>query len=112
MLNCSFTFASPHPDAPQALLLLQQNVEEHSSDELASARKRSEEELFQIWFKILNAKNDLEKSRERPLKYSSYSPKGSRIVFTLTDVVEEDLVGQSRRIVNGENHPCPRQFPL
>ena len=78
MLNCSFTFAAPHPDAPQALLLLQQSVEEHSSDELALVRKRSEEELFQIWLKILNAKSDLEKSREQPLKYNGYSPKGSR----------------------------------
>jgi serine/threonine protein kinase len=102
-LNCGFTFASPVADAPQALMLLQQSVEEHSSDELASARKRSEEELFQSWSKLLSAKHDLEKARERPLKYTRYSVRGSRIEFTLTGVVEEDLVGQSRRIVDGDN---------
>jgi tRNA A-37 threonylcarbamoyl transferase component Bud32 len=101
-LNAQFTFGAPSGIAKDQLRLLQQQIEERWTDEVVRKSQRSEEQIFSVWAKILTAKHELERAKQQPLKFKHLTARGSRIVFTLESVVEDDIVGQPRRLVRGE----------
>ena len=101
-LNAQFTFGSPSPIATEQLRLLQQQVEERWTDEVVRKNQRSEEQIFSVWGRILTAKHELERSKQQPLKFKNLTAQGNRLIFTLDSVVEDDIIGQSRRLVRGE----------
>lgn len=99
--SCHFAFGLP-PDqtnASEDLRSLALAVEEHEADRKVRDAERRELELFQVWSRILKAKSDIEKSKERPLTYRQWEQDGSRIKFTVNEPLEEDVIGQPRRVV-------------
>ena len=50
----------------------------------------------------LDGETRVERSKQQPLKYKSVVSTGNRLVFTLDSVIEDDIIGQSRRLVRGE----------
>lgn len=101
---CSFAFGIP-PDgaaAAEELRSLALSIEEHEADLNVRESERRELELFQVWNRILTAKADIERAKERPLTYRSWDLNGSRITFAINEPLEEEVVGQPRRVVAGE----------
>ncbi len=57
-----------------------------------------EHRLFGAWSRILQARQDVEASRERPIRYSSFQADGRRIVFSIFGHVPDDVLLESRQV--------------
>lgn len=102
--SCRFAFGIP-PDlaaSAEELKGITLAVEEHEADRKVLEAERRELELFQTWNRILTAKSDLERAKERPLTYRHWEQDGSRIKFTINEPLEEDVVGQPRRVISDD----------
>ena len=88
--------------AHRTLLELYEEVEVHQQNIQRIANERREQALFSRWLQMLNMKRDLERQREKPIKYSGHSVKGNRIVFDLVERLEENVVGQQRLVRDGK----------
>ena len=102
--SCRFAFGIP-PDltaAAQEMRGITLAVEEHEAERKVLEAERRELELFQTWNRILTAKSDLERAKEKPLTYKHWEQDGSRVKFTINEPLEEDLVGQPRRVISEE----------
>jgi superfamily I DNA and/or RNA helicase/serine/threonine protein kinase len=82
----------------QIVLQLCEECEKHQAELRAKELADREQELFRIWDKVLRAKEDVERSKEQPLRYTRVQVRGNRAVFTLAAPAEEDLVGQPRQV--------------
>ena len=101
---CRFVFGLP-PDltaAAQELRNLNLALEEHEADRKVLDVERRELELFQVWNRILTAKSDIERAKEKPLTYRHWEQDGSRIRFTINESLEEELIGQPRRVISDD----------
>lgn len=98
---CRFAFGVPPNPATSAQELqdLALAIEEHEAERKIQDAERRELELFQVWNRILAAKSDIERAKERPLTYRHWEQDGSRIKFTVNEPLEEDVIGQPRRVV-------------
>jgi serine/threonine protein kinase len=99
-----FAFGMP-PDltvGAQELRDLTLAVEEHEADRKVRDAERRELELFQVWNRILTAKSDIERAKERPLTYRHWEQDGSRITFTINEPLEEAVIGQPRRVISDD----------
>ncbi|WP_343698941.1 AAA domain-containing protein [Caulobacter sp.] len=76
--------------------VLQQLIIDHLYDQTDDDVE--EHRLFGAWSRILQARQDVEASRERPIRYSSFKADGRRIVFHVTGTVPEDVLQESRQI--------------
>lgn len=61
--------------------------------------ERRELELFQVWSRILNAKAAIERAKEKPLTFRRWEQDGNRITFTINEPIEDDVIGQPRRVI-------------
>lgn len=98
--KCAFAFGAP-PDATRAseqLAQLMLAIEEHQAEWRLRDAERRELELFQTWNKIVNAKSDIERAKETPLNYRRWEQDGNRIRLQISQALDEDLIGQPRRI--------------
>lgn len=59
----------------------------------------AEQELFQRWSAVLDAKADLEEQFEDPLLYRGVSRDDRTLVFTVLQEADESLIGQERRVL-------------
>lgn len=57
-----------------------------------------ENRLFAAWSRILQARQDVEGLRERPVRYTSYKADGRRISFQIASDTPDDVVLESRQI--------------
>jgi serine/threonine protein kinase len=99
-----FRFSRP-PDgasAHETLLNIQQGLEQHQADLRAKQAEFQEQELFRTWDSILKVKRELEREKEQPLRYRSYSVQENRISFQLLTPPAEEVLGQQRLVANGE----------
>ena len=89
------------PDAAEAdLRTFVEECARRLADRKIDERRRIELGLLKEWETILNAREVLERARERPLEYTSFKADGfDRIVFSLTEAPgEAEVVGQVRRV--------------
>ena len=95
-----FRFGRPlsKTEGIQIVVELQQKVDEFQSGLEEKQLEEREQYLFRIWGDILRAKSDAEKDKEAPLEYKRITVKGKRIRFYLTQIPEDDLVGQPRQV--------------
>ncbi len=97
-----FTFNRPLTwssiEGKQIIDELQQEVEEFQNALKEKQIEEREQHLFRVWGNILKAKTEVEKDRETPLKYKKTTVQGKRIIFHLTQIPEDDLVGQPRQV--------------
>src|SRR5579884_2169760 len=100
-----FRFGEPLnvADARDVIRELQLAVDEDQADRRAREAEERERRLYLTWRGILQAKGDLEKSRQSPLRYNGVRVERGRAFFQLIDLPGDDLVGQPRsvRLPNG-----------
>lgn len=83
---------------------LQLAVDEDQANRRIREAEEQERRLYRTWRGILQAKADVEKARQSPLKYRGVRVERGRLYFQLVDLPDEDLVGQPRtvRLPNGQ----------
>lgn len=107
----SFQCASPSSmkKAQVGIDTLVAAIEEHRSARQQArvvARGRQEQnELFDKWLLVLDAREDLARGERRPLDFRSreVAENGKQVTFSLTDTVSLDLVGQDWDVVIPES---------
>jgi DNA polymerase III delta prime subunit len=83
----------------QSILRFQIALDQFLTELAIKQQERAEQELFRGWGNTLRAKSDLERLREKPIKYRRVlEDSGATVTFELVDVPSEDLVGQPRQI--------------
>jgi len=89
-------------EAEEVIRELQLAVEEHEANQRQTRAEEEKQRLFRVWGDILRAKTDWEKNREKPIKYTSVTREGNRITFELSELPENDIAGQPRRVTNSQ----------
>ena len=85
-------------DAQDVIRSLQLAVDENQADRRARQAEEQERRLYLTWRSILQAKGDLEKTKQSPLRYNGVKVVRGRAIFQLVDLPSEDLVGQPRSV--------------
>jgi serine/threonine protein kinase len=84
--------------ARDSLLELQVAVADAENARRAREREEEERRIFRVWRETLQAKTDLEREREAPVKYKRATINGQRAIFELVNGASEELVGQQRQL--------------
>lgn len=82
--------------AQNELAELQMAIAEHAGGLRQRDLEDEARRVFWMWKATLNAKQQLEKEREAPLKFTSVSVNGRRATFSLAVPPAADLLGESR----------------
>ena len=82
----------------QTVLHLCEECEKHQAELQAKDLADREQELFRIWDKVLRAKEEVERDKEQPLRYTHVQVTRNRAVFTLAMPADDDVVGQPRQV--------------
>ena len=99
-LHADFIIGKPlrTQEAATHLLILLSNLETHEVQRRLSEAKARENQLFNVWMSILQAKAQIERDRQPALPYSAVKLEDTLAVFTLTKAAPEGLLGQSRQV--------------
>ncbi|MBD2248377.1 serine/threonine-protein kinase [Nostoc sp. FACHB-888] len=99
-LPYEFKFGKPIVkwEAEDVIRELQLGVEEHEANLRQSRAEEEKQRIFRVWWDILRAKTDWEQKREEPIKYTSVTPDGSRVIFQIAELPESDITGQPRHV--------------
>lgn len=93
-----FRFHAQSPAADKrAISDIQMLVSDHIQT-LAEEDLTEESRLFDAWSRILQARQDVEASRERPVRYHHFRLDGARITFTASTTLPQDIVQESRQV--------------
>jgi len=97
-----FKFGNPlvRWEAEEVIRELQLAVEELEANLRQTRAEEEKQRLFRVWWDILRAKTDWEKTREKPIKYTSFTREGNRVIFELSELPENDIAGQPRHVTN------------
>lgn len=103
-LSYEFKFGTPLNlyEAKEVIQKLQDTVIEHEANLKEQEDEKEKQRIFQVWGDILRAKTEWEKKREKPIKYTSVTRDGNRITFELSELPENDIAGQARRVTNSQ----------
>jgi len=98
--NYDLRFGLPveHLRSKQIILQLREECEKHQGELREKELADREQELFRVWDRMLRAKEETERGKAQPLKYSGIRLLGTRVVFTLSNPVDGDIVGQPRQV--------------
>ncbi|WP_293189715.1 MULTISPECIES: serine/threonine-protein kinase [unclassified Microcoleus] len=101
-LSYEFKFGMPlnSYEAKEVIQKLQDSVIEHEANLKEQEDEKEKQRIFQVWWDILRAKTDWEKNREKPIKYTSVTREGNRVIFELSELPENDIAGQPRHVTN------------
>lgn len=99
-----FKFGKPNVKwkAEDVIRELKLGVEEHEANLRQSRAEKEKQRIFQVWWDILRAKTDWEQKRKEPIRYTSAKPDGTRVIFQVKELPEEDIAGQPRHITNAQ----------
>ncbi|MCC3418461.1 MAG: protein kinase [Microcoleus sp. PH2017_07_MST_O_A] len=103
-LSYEFKFGMPlnSYEAKEVIQKLQDSVIEHEANLKEQEDEKEKQRIFQVWWDILRAKTDWEKNREKPIKYTSVTREGNRVIFELSELAENDIAGQPRHVTNSK----------
>ncbi|MCC3453011.1 MAG: protein kinase [Microcoleus sp. PH2017_08_TRC_O_A] len=103
-LSYEFKFGMPlnSYEAKEVIQKLQDSVIEHEANLKEQEDEKEKQRIFQVWWDILRAKTDWEKNREKPIKYTSVTREGNRVIFELSELPENDIAGQPRHVTNSK----------
>lgn len=87
-------------EAEDVIREIQLAVEEHEANLRETRTEEEKQRLFRVWGEILRAKTEWEKNREKPIKYTSFTREGNRVIFELSELPENDIAGQPRHVTN------------
>lgn len=65
---------------------------------LADEELSEESRLFSAWSRILQARQDVEASREKPVRYGEFQADGRRVIFHLSAPVPQDILQEDRQV--------------
>lgn len=88
--------------AQRYLLHLQEQLGLHLTQNEAKRLELQDLEIFRVWDKVLRAKEDIERAKEKSFPFSSVVVSGNRATFRLTCSIDNEVVGQPRQILNRE----------
>ncbi|MEG4998123.1 AAA domain-containing protein [Microcoleus sp. B4-D4] len=99
-----FKFGNPlvRWEAEEVIRELQLAVGELEANLRQTRAEEEKQRLFRVWWDILRAKTDWEKNREKPIKYTSVTREGNRVIFELSELPENDIAGQPRHVTNSK----------
>ncbi len=101
-----FRFGRPlnFQDAQEVIRDLQLGVDEDQANRRTAEVEERGRRLYQTWKNILQAKAELEKTRQSPLKYRGVTVDRRFAIFQLLDPPDNDLIDQPRRVLlpNGQ----------
>ncbi|MDQ3576053.1 MAG: AAA domain-containing protein [Actinomycetota bacterium] len=86
----------PPGTARQTLEMVRAALDEHYLTLNDEQRQRDENRMFDKWMDLLNAKEDLERTRTGAFRYTSTEVDGKRVRFQLTSIPENDILGEER----------------
>jgi len=84
---------APSDRARDTLVELLDDFYERKNLPEAESPDRDGDEVFDVWLRILDARDDLARGEHQPIPYKKVGIEGRRGVFTLTEAHEMDLVG-------------------
>lgn len=82
--------------AARALDIVVGMIEDYVEESHAAAKEKAPkggDELFDVWLRILDAREELARGDHEPIAYKSWQAKGRQAVFTLSEPNERDLIG-------------------
>lgn len=99
-LHADFKIGKPlrTQEAATNLLGLLSNLETHEVQRRLSEARARENQLFNIWTSILQAKAQIERDRQPALAYSAVKMEGEYAVFTLVKAARNGILGQPRQV--------------
>lgn len=93
-----FRFSARGMDADRrSLALLQEIVDDHLQ-ERELAENSVESRLFDTWSRILQAKQDIERDRARPIRYVAYGIEGRRVRFRVAGKIPDGVLFEKRQV--------------
>lgn len=93
-----FRFASRGREADERALTQIQQIVDDFVHERADAEANAENRLFDTWTRILQAKQELELGRERPIRYHSFVLDGRRVRFHTVGALPDGAVLEKRQV--------------
>jgi hypothetical protein len=65
---------------------------------VADEELSEESRLFSAWSRILQARQDVEAGREKPVRYGEFQADGRRVLFNINGPVPQDVVQEDRQV--------------
>lgn len=93
-----FGFASRGRDADERALAQIQQLVDDFVHERADAEANAENRLLDTWTRILQAKQELELGRERPIRYHGFALDGRRVRFRTIGTLPDGAVLEKRQV--------------
>ncbi|MDJ0318391.1 serine/threonine-protein kinase [Arthrobacter antibioticus] len=86
--------------ASQSLIQLIEDFYDRKDASHNEPSQQAGDELFDLWLRILDAREDLARGEHKPLTYKKFRSDGRRTYFTLAEPHEKELVGTDWEIVD------------
>lgn len=101
-LSLDIKFAIGRPTVAQGsqatINSLLAKLSDHEEAIKARDQYRAEDAVFRTWLSVLRAKDDIESSKEQPIRFSGTEIRENRIELSTEKIVDDSLVGQRRLI--------------
>ena len=91
---------APSDRASEILIQLLDDFYERKDHPESEPADQDGDELFDLWLRVLEAREDLARGEHQPLNYKKVGVHGRRSTFTLTEAHETDLVGTDWEVVD------------
>lgn len=88
--------------ARMVILNIREGLERQQEDLRIRDAEAKEQELFRVWSSVLKIKSDLERQKEQPLRFRRARIDEHRVRFVLQQAPDDDIVGQQRRVNEGQ----------
>ncbi len=82
----------------QAVAELQHLLSDHLASQDVASEDDAETRLFSMWSRILQAKQDVEATRERPIRYLRFSVDGQRVTFKAHGPIPPEVMHEPRQV--------------
>lgn len=97
----------PSQSARHALIQLVEDFYEQQDLEDADPVERTGDDQFDLWLRVLDAREDLSRGQHKPLAYKRVKLDGRRGLFLLSEEADVDLVGTDWEVID---HHSGRRF--
>jgi serine/threonine protein kinase len=91
---------APSNRARQILIQLLDDFYERKDHPESESTDQDGDELFDLWLRVLEAREDLARGEHQPLNYKKVRVDGRRSIFTLTETRETDLIGTDWEVLD------------
>lgn len=94
---------APTVRARELLIELVDEFYERQNHAASEPSERAGDEVFDLWMRVLDAREDLGRGENKPIPYKKVRVEGRRSVFTIANPPEMDLVGTDWEIVDSHS---------